>query len=287
MRRLRQLAIYLTLCLSSLFIGCPVVAAEALKSGAAPVAATGANPSEKDKLHPPETIEIGTSTNEIAIASDFAGADLTIFGTLTNTDGFLQQIGQYDIIVALEGPKVDTTVRRKEKVFGIWINTQQMTFSDVPQSYSMTSTRVIKDITTQQALNSLNVGIDHIRLFAANYIGDIAALDSFREAFRRQMLDSGLYQSNPGGVRFVSPSLFKATLKLPANVPNGVHTVHAYLFKSGVFLMETKLPLRVVKTGLEQSLTEAAYNRAPFYGAFVVFLALLIGWAASVVFRKD
>lgn len=287
MRCLRHLTMFLAIVLNGLLISYPVLAAEAASVAAAPVAASGTNPAEKDKLHPPETIEIGTSTNEIAIASDFAGADLTIFGTLTNTDGFLQQIGQYDIIVTLEGPKVDTTVRRKEKVFGIWINTQQMTFSDVPQSYSMTSTKVIKDITTQQVLNSLNVGIDHIRLFAANYIGDIAALDSFREAFRRQMLDSGLYQSNPGGVRFVSPSLFKATLRLPANVPNGVHTVHAYLFKSGVFLMETKLPLRVVKTGLEQSLTDAAYNRAPLYGAFVVFLALLIGWAASVVFRKD
>ena len=264
MRCLRPLAICLTIALNSLLVGCPALAAGAVQMEAKPVAAPaapgktlGTNPADKDKLHPPETIEIGMSTNEIAIASDFPGADLTIFGTLTNTDAFLQQIGQYDIIVTLEGPKVETTVRRKEKVFGIWINTQQMTFSEVPQSYSMTSTRVIKDITTQQVLNTLNVGIDHIRLFAANYIGDIDALDDFREAFRRQMLDSGLYQSNPGGVRFVSPSLFKATLRLPANVPNGVHTVHAYLFKSGVFLMETKLPLRVVKTGLEQSLTEA------------------------------
>ncbi len=131
------------------------------------------------------------STNEIAITSDFTGADLTIFGTLTNVDDYLQQIGQYDIIVTLEGPRVDTTIRRKERVFGIWINTEQMTFSSVPQSYSMTSTRVIKDITTQQELAALNVGIDHIRLFAANYFGDITALDDFRQAFRRQMLGSG------------------------------------------------------------------------------------------------
>jgi uncharacterized protein (TIGR02186 family) len=240
-----------------------------------------------DKVRPPEGIEIGMSTNEIAITSDFAGADLTIFGTLTNIDDYIQQIGQYDIIVTLEGPRVDTTIRRKERVFGIWINTEQMTFSAVPQSYSMTSTRVIKDITPQQELNSLNIGIEHIRLFAANYFGDINALDDFRQAFRRQMLDSGLYQTNPGGIRFVSPSLFRATLKLPADVPNGVHMVHAYLFKSGDFLMETKLPLRVVKTGIEQSLTEAAYGNAFLYGLAAVVTALLIGWAGSVIFRKD
>lgn len=249
----------------------------------AAVAAERAN----DKVRPPEGIEIGMSTNEIAITSDFTGADLTIFGTLTNVDDYLQQIGQYDIIVTLEGPRVDTTIRRKERVFGIWINTEQMTFSAVPQSYSMTSTRVIKDITPQQELSTLNVGIDHIRLFAANYFGDIAALDDFRQAFRRQMLGSGLYQTNPGGIRFVSPSLFRATLKLPADVPNGVHMVHAYLFKSGDFVMETKLPLRVVKTGIEQSLTEAAYGNSFFYGLSAVIIALSIGWAGSVIFRKD
>lgn len=240
-----------------------------------------------DKVQPPEGIEIGMSTNEIAITSDFTGADLTIFGTLTNMDDYLQQIGQYDIIVTLEGPRTDTTIRRKSRVFGIWINTEQMTFSSVPQSYSMTSTRVIKDVTSQQELGTLNIGIEHIRLFAANYIGDIGALDNFREAFRRQMLSSGLYQSNPGGIRFVSPSLFRATLKLPADVPNGVHMVHAYLFKSGEFLMETKLPLRVVKTGIEQTLTDAAYDNAFFYGLVAVVLALTIGWAGSVIFRKD
>lgn len=240
-----------------------------------------------DRARPPEAIEVGTSTNEIAITSDFTGADLTVFGTLTSTDAFLQQIGQYDIIVALEGPKTEATVRRKANVFGIWINTEQMTFSDVPQSYSMTSTRVINDITSQQQLNSLNVGPQHIRLFASNYIGDITALEEFREAFRRQMLAAGLYQSNPGGIRFISPSLFKATLKLPANVPNGIHMVHAYLFKSGQFVMEAKLPLRVVKTGIEQSLTDAAYNSAFAYGLVSVIIALMTGWAGSVIFRKD
>jgi uncharacterized protein (TIGR02186 family) len=54
-----------------------------------------------------------------------------------------------------------------------------------------------------------------------------------------------------------------------------------------VFLMETKLPLRVVKTGIEQSVTSAAYDESLLYGAVAVGLALLIGWAGSVIFRKD
>ena len=33
-----------------------------------------------------ERLDIGISTNEIAITSDFAGADLTVFGALDNAD---------------------------------------------------------------------------------------------------------------------------------------------------------------------------------------------------------
>jgi uncharacterized protein (TIGR02186 family) len=81
-----------------------------------------------------EGLEIGASTSEIAIASDFRGADLTIFGALTNADELFLAIGQYDVVVTLEGPKDYATVRRKERVLGIWMNTQSMTFEQVPES---------------------------------------------------------------------------------------------------------------------------------------------------------
>ncbi len=235
----------------------------------------------------PESIEIGISSNEIAITPDFSGADITVFGALTGTDELLQEIGQYDIVVTLEGPKTDTIVRRKERVLGVWINTQSLTFADVPISYSFASTRVIDSIAAPLSLNKLALGIGHIPLQPKQFQGGIRDFASFRNALRRQKISSGLYQDNPGDIRFVSKNLFKASLRLPANIPNGTHTVHAYLFKSGVFLSEKFLPLRVVKTGIEQSLTYAAYSRSYFYGVFAVLLALLTGWVASVIFRKE
>jgi uncharacterized protein (TIGR02186 family) len=88
-------------------------------------------------------------------------------------------------------------------------------------------------------------------------------------------------------VRFVSSSLFRASLRLPANIPDGVHTVHAYLFKGGELIYERELPLRVVKTGLEQAITDMAHNRPVIYGMLCVLLAIITGWGASVLFRKD
>ncbi|EJC69315.1 TIGR02186 family protein [Rhizobium sp. 1AS11] len=234
-----------------------------------------------------EGLEIGTSTSEIAITSDFHGADLTIFGALSNTDQLLLAIGQYDVVVVLEGPREDATVRRKERVFGIWVNTRSMTFEAVPHSYSMSSSRMIDDLTTPLELTDQGIGIDHIPLTPVGFVGDGSNLGEFRDAFRRLQQGGGLYDRNPSGVRFVSSNLFKASLRLPANIPNGVHTVRAYLFKSGLFVTEKSLPLRVIKTGIEQTITDAAHEQPILYGFAAVLLAVITGWGASLIFRKD
>ncbi|MDO1580931.1 TIGR02186 family protein [Rhizobium oryzicola] len=236
-----------------------------------------------------EGLEIGTSTSEIAITSDFRGADLTIFGALTNTDELFLAIGQYDVVVALEGPRDYATVRRKERVFGIWMNTQSMTFEQVPESYSIASTRKIEDIQGLTTLSRMGtgVGIDHMTLSPTGYVGNAGSISDFRNAYKRLKLSNGLYQRDTTGVRFVSSSLFRATLKLPANIPDGVHIVHAYLFKSGDLIAQRELPLRVVKTGVEQAITDAAHEKPVAYGLLCVLIAIVTGWGASLAFRKD
>ncbi len=234
-----------------------------------------------------EGLDIGVSTNEIAITSDFRGADLTVFGAMTNADELLLAIGNYDIIVTLEGPRDYATVRRKERIFGVWVNTDSMIFEQVPESYSIASTRQLDDPTQLPPINTAGVGIEHLALNPIGYIRDVGELSDFRQAFRRLKLAGGLYQKEASGVRFVSSSLFRASLRLPANVPDGVHIVRAYLFKSGTLITQREIPLRVVKTGLEQAITDTAHNQPFAYGLLCVLIALVTGWGASIVFRKD
>jgi len=236
---------------------------------------------------PKETIEIGTSTSEIAIASDFRGADLTVFGALGNPDALLLAIGQYDVIVTLEGPAAPATVRRKERVLGIWINTQSIAFAPAPESYSLASTRALDAIAKPQVLAEVGAGFSNMPLTPTGFAGAASRLGEFRDAFRRLKETGGLFQRDNNGVRFVASNLFRATLRLPANIPDGVHTVKAYLFKSGTYVAGRTLPLRVVKTGLEQTITDAAHEQPYLYGIFCVVLAVVTGWIASVAFRKD
>ena len=234
-----------------------------------------------------ESLDIGISTNEIPITANFTGADLTVFGALDNADRFLLELGQYDIIVALEGPAEEMVVRRKERVFGIWINRFSMRFEPAPISYSLSSTLPIDRIAKEIELSGRTIGIKHIHLLPSGRVGDGSRVPEFREALLRLKVDEGLYQSEPVGVEFVSSSLFRATIRLPANVPVGQHTLRAFLFKNNEFVMERQLTLRVVKTGVEQFIYELAHEQSFLYGILAVALAMFTGWAGSVMFRRD
>jgi uncharacterized protein (TIGR02186 family) len=234
-----------------------------------------------------EALNIGISSTEIAIVPDFAGTDVTVFGAIENVDPALLAKGDYDIVVALEGPRDRITMRRKERVAGIWINRHSVVFEAMPESYSMTSTRALPLIASDLELVTHTVGLPRARIVPSSFSGRAEEVALYRDAFLKLKTESRLYQENPGGVKFVSSSLFAATIHIPADVPNGRHMIRAYLFKEGRFFDEKQLEMSVVKTGLEEAITAAAFEQPMLYGLFAVLLAVLTGWAASLMFRRD
>lgn len=254
-----------------------LAAAAAMPARAAPAAVTRV---------PTADLELGISTSEIYVRSNFSGADITVFGAITHANPLTLALGQYDVIVTLEGPKLPTTVRKKQRVFGIWINRYSVDFLPLPTSYSLSSTRPIGLITSGQELRQKAIGVSNLHFLPESASGnvDIAA---FRAALLKLKARDGLYRSDNEGVQFVSSTLFKASIRLPASIPVGTHTVHGYLFQNGRFVTEKTLPLHVVKTGVEQYINAAAHDQAFFYGIFAVALAAFTGWLGSVVFRKD
>lgn len=235
-----------------------------------------------------ETIQIGLSTDRIAITADFSGADLTIFGAIENADPLINRQGRYDVIVVLEGPARPVVVRRKDRVLGMWINTHSETFDNVPVSYSVATTRALRDITQPVSYKQLSLGADnlHIRVSEDSDSSPIT-IEEFTAALRERKKAVGLYSERIGGVQFLSANLFRATVDLAPNVPVGTHRARAFLFRSGVFVKETSAQLAIYKSGFEQTIFRFANNHAFWFGIFAVALAMLTGWVGRLVFRKD
>ncbi|GGD94659.1 hypothetical protein GCM10011390_11780 [Aureimonas endophytica] len=236
----------------------------------------------------PEAFEIGLSTEEIVIAPDFSGARLVIFGVLDNADGRIMRQGGYDIVVALEGPQVPIVVREKERTLGLWINQGSERFDTVPASYSLAATRRLGDIAGPQVLSQLSIGIDNLQMSRrAEGRAALPNRDRYAEAVRRIRSDRGLFRESFGTVEFVSATLFRAELQLPADLPVGRHVARAFLFRRGVFLRERTDTLWVVKSGFESTVSNLAHRYGTYYGVFAVALAMATGWLGRMIFKRD
>ena len=74
---------------------------------------------------------------------------------------------------------------------------------------------------------------------------------------------------------------------VPSNVPTGSYNVDVKLFANGTMVTRTGTALEVIKAGFEQYVADAARDHGLLYGLVTALMALLTGWFASVVFRKD
>jgi uncharacterized protein (TIGR02186 family) len=234
-----------------------------------------------------ENITIGLSSETVFVATDFDGTELTIFGSVNNAREEAVATGGYDVVVVLEGPPRPVVVREKQRVLGMWINADAFEFDNVPRSYVLAATRNLRDIATDQAYKQLSLGVDQRSFSPMNADAPSFRLAYFSTVLRDKKVASKLYLEAPGNVRFLSQSLFKATLSLPSDIPLGTHRARAFLFRNGAFLDEDSTGLYVAKDDFEQWLFLQARQNGFLYGLISVLTAVLIGLGGRQLFRRD
>jgi uncharacterized protein (TIGR02186 family) len=229
------------------------------------------------------------STSRVPISSNFTGADVVLFGSVERDAQTVSRRGNYDIVVTVRGPLETIVTYRKERVFGIWVNADSRTFVDAPSYLTVLSNRTINDIADINTLRRTQTGLARIQL-PQEISGDIADSireDPFRLAFLRLKIERGLFRETQNGVTFLTPALYRAAIPIPDNAPTGSYDVDVKLFADGALLARQQTALEVVKVGFEQIVANAARDHGLFYGIGTALMALLTGWLASVVFRKD
>lgn len=222
------------------------------------------------------------SRHLVSIESNFTGAELLLFGAVEGgTPG-----PQIDVAIVVRGPSDDVTVWRKARVGGIWVNYESAEIQDVPGYYAVVSTRPLDEIAAAPVLARHGIGIDHLPLNAV--VNDRADSDiaPFRRAILRLNQNRELFQEDSGGVVFLGDTLFRATVEMPANVPDGVFSASVYLFEDGNLIQAQTTPLYVSKAGFERFVFDLATHQPLLYGVLAVIIAVFAGWAASVIFRR-
>lgn len=226
----------------------------------------------------------GLSTDLIQITSNFNGTGILMFGNLEIGEQTPANNKDVDLVIVIRGPPVDMTVRRKDRVFGIWINREQVQLSGMPGYYFLASTRPLDDIASLPTLQRFRLGTENLEATVRGAPPDQAA--AFRAAAVRDLKRDHLYWESPTGIDFLSRTLWRAQISIPAAVPPGEYRAEVFLFRGGTVVSAQSSPLFVDKSGFERQVYNFAYQASFAYGFATVVLALGFGWTGFVVFRR-
>ena len=236
-----------------------------------------------------EKLIVSISNHRVTVTSSYSGEELVLFGSVERDAATPARHGGYDMVVTVTGPRGDMVTRRKDRRFGIWVNADSRQFLNVPAYLAVSSNRPIDTIAPADVRRRQQLGIDNVLLTQRVGIdyADVVATDPFRRAFVRLRSEHGLYRESASGVTFLTPTLFRAGIALPAEVPTGTYDVNIKLFADGAMVGDTQTAFEIVKVGFEQFIATAANQHGLVYGLATALMALITGWMASIVFRRD
>lgn len=216
------------------------------------------------------------SESVVKITTGFTGTKVLLFGAI-------QEQGK--IVVVVEGPRHALTVRRKQRVAGIWVNRSEVQFDDVPSFYQVLSSDPLEEWLPLRTRDLYQIGVEYLRFEPRSEVGPAEAA-RFRDALIRNMQRVGRYGVLEGNVTVMGGQLFRADLYLPANLPTGYYTIEVMLVKDGDVKSIQATPLLVTKSGLGADVFDLAYSYPALYGILAIVLATLAGLGANAIFRK-
>ncbi len=233
-------------------------------------------PEDRLKVEQP-SLTIDVSTARVAITTNFTGTELVVFGAL-DAPG--------DIAVTVTGPPAEMVVRRKDRIAGVWLNASSTVFTQAPSFYAVAANRPFEELAPLSILTQHGIGLDHLAVVPE---GTDAAesIRRFREALIRHHQRLGLYPEQPGRITYLSPTLFRFDLDLPATVPTGLYLVEVHLFRGGIPVSRRTDFIEVRKAGFSAGISDFASDFSLYYGMLALAFAIGAGWSASALFRNS
>ncbi|BAM86735.1 conserved exported hypothetical protein [Bradyrhizobium oligotrophicum S58] len=236
-----------------------------------------------------ERLIVSVSNHRVTVTPNYSGEELVLFGSVEREAQAPPGRAAYDLVVTVRGPRADMVTRRKERRFGIWINTDSRQFLKVPGYLALFANRPFDAMASSEVQRRQQLGLTNVLLtqrVGPDY-ADVVPNDAFRSAFVRLQSQHGLYREDTSAVTFLTPTLFRTGIPLPAAVPIGTYEIEIKLLADGALVTKTETAFEIVKVGFEQFVANTARQSGFVYGLVTAAMALMTGWMASIVFRRD
>src|ERR1700723_4411878 len=134
-----------------------------------------------------ERLIVSVSNHRVTVTSNYSGEELVLFGSVEKDASTPATRTTYDLVVTVSGPPADMVTRRKERKFGIWINTDYREFLNVPSYLALFSNRPFDAIAPPGIQRRQQLGLNNVLLTqrGGTDYADVVPNDAFRSAFVR------------------------------------------------------------------------------------------------------
>jgi uncharacterized protein (TIGR02186 family) len=224
------------------------------------------------------------SSRAIDIQYSFSGEELLLFGAILYPGQRLPD-DRADIVVVLKGPVRSIIVREKERVAGIWVNADSLRLRTLPGFYAIGSSRPIDELIDERTAAIYELGLRNLSMSPTGFSEprrlarfELGLIDLYRRV--------GLFYESPTAVEISEGVLYRARIPVPARVPVGTYRAETYLISKGRVLAVASRDVEIRKTGFERFVALAAQRHGFLYGLAAVLLSLILGYAASAIFRR-
>ncbi len=220
---------------------------------------------------------IDVSDDTIRVTTGFTGAGITVFGAQEKAG---------NVIIVVEGPPKTIKVSKKSRVLGMWTNTDSREYKNIPAFYEVAASGPLTVAAQPEVLRAKRIGLDNLSIVPARKADDPDS-PAFTKALIEMQQRSHLFVQDIAPLTYPGPQLFKARFNVPATVPPGTYTVSAYLFENGQVVEQDSGSFVVVPEGLSADLRRFATQNGLLYGLCGVLMAMLAGWLATVLLKRD
>ncbi len=231
-----------------------------------------------------EEVIAGLSQTRVSITADFEGSEILIFGAIKRDRPVPPDAEPLEMVIAVAGPSVPVSVRKKERTFGIWINTASVEIDSAPSFYAVATSgpfyKVMSNIEDLRHRVSITRAIRSVGATAV-----VSNAPDFTAALTRIRNREEIYQLHESTIQIEEETLFRTSIALPANIQEGNYTARMFLTRGGTVIDAYETVIYVQKVGLERFLFALADEQPLLYGLLSLAIAISAGWLASAAFR--
>jgi uncharacterized protein (TIGR02186 family) len=217
----------------------------------------------------------------LLISSFFHGGEIMVHAIVPSDQ---------DVALRILGPQEDVDVMEKGRVWGLWMNTNSVTFHHIPKVYLLWTTKRLSDLADTNVLKGLK--IDYASMVSDSLETQDAQKKSFliteliklKEKDNLYQLREGSLEAKPYGQG--ASRRLEAHLPLPSHIYPGSYTVELITFHKGEVTLQQQESLEVSLSGFPDQMYHWATQRGLLYGILAVIFATVAGLIIGIIFTS-